>query len=585
MGWVKKVIIIILVLAVLAGGVFVFLTYRQVDAARQAHLAVLADHQTMVDNAGRTTVTVLERGREVTVLTLEDLGLLEGALAGIDGQFPNKLDLVDEAAFAAQDRDQQIAWAELVQPDSRTVRLSAENLNIDGLYETLTAEGRTAPVSAKLVYDKGLFSVEPEVYGDTLQKDVIYNALAEQAASFEITNGTANSYTFEIPEESYLLPEVTRENTDFDFTQALKEQIDLMDFSVRLGDEAVCGLSSGAVASLLSVTDQGRIILDEEGLRAIISQWAQTYNKHQVKYIMDSYVDGPVEVPFITCNYILDEEALFDAMAPVLRTLQGGQVEAEFLCQDDAGQPVGVGDTYVEVDLTTQVMTFVVDGEVLVSTDIVSGRSWGYATPLGLYKSGNPETNCTLTGDDYMVFVKYWISVTPDNMVGLHDASWRSYFGGNRYVNGGSHGCINTPEAAMKIIFDNIEIGTPILVYHHERPAGSVERPVYITDDSPALWDAFTVRVPEMERTKDSPIEPPIGSTNATPKPQTSAPPQTYADYSNKDNQQTVEPGQDAPADGGTGTDVPADSPADNGGYLPGEGAGEYFPEGGDWDA
>ena len=62
------------------------------------------------------------------------------------------------------------------------------------------------------------------------------------------------------------------------------------------------------------------------------------------------------------------------------------------------------------------------------------------------------------------MFVNYWISIIYD-VIGFHDASWRSVFGGEYYVNDGSHGCINTPDAAMKYLFYNLDDNTPVLMY------------------------------------------------------------------------------------------------------------------------
>ena len=52
--------------------------------------------------------------------------------------------------------------------------------------------------------------------------------------------------------------------------------------------------------------------------------------------------------------------------------------------------------------------------------------------------------------------------------VGIHDLQSRYWFGGNVYLGGGSHGCINTPLQAVKLIFKNIEIGVPVVVYKDE---------------------------------------------------------------------------------------------------------------------
>ena len=50
--------------------------------------------------------------------------------------------------------------------------------------------------------------------------------------------------------------------------------------------------------------------------------------------------------------------------------------------------------------------------------------------------------------------------------VGIHDATWRSQFGGDYYLTDGSHGCINTPYSIVEIIFNNIEVGTPVVMYY-----------------------------------------------------------------------------------------------------------------------
>jgi lipoprotein-anchoring transpeptidase ErfK/SrfK len=49
--------------------------------------------------------------------------------------------------------------------------------------------------------------------------------------------------------------------------------------------------------------------------------------------------------------------------------------------------------------------------------------------------------------------------------VGLHDASWRSVFGGSIYETNGSHGCVNMPYIVAKSIFDNIDVNTPVICY------------------------------------------------------------------------------------------------------------------------
>jgi len=59
--------------------------------------------------------------------------------------------------------------------------------------------------------------------------------------------------------------------------------------------------------------------------------------------------------------------------------------------------------------------------------------------------------------------VKYWMPF--DRNIVLHDAPWRNEFGKNIYLTNGSHGCINMPPAAAKIMFRNIHRGVAVVVY------------------------------------------------------------------------------------------------------------------------
>jgi len=57
-----------------------------------------------------------------------------------------------------------------------------------------------------------------------------------------------------------------------------------------------------------------------------------------------------------------------------------------------------------------------------------------------------------------------WMPIDWDG-VGIHDASWRSTFGGTIYETSGSHGCINTPTDKVKILFEKVALETPVVIY------------------------------------------------------------------------------------------------------------------------
>ncbi len=124
---------------------------------------------------------------------------------------------------------------------------------------------------------------------------------------------------------------------------------------------------------------------------------------------------------------------------------------------------VNLGNNYVQIDLKTQHMWVWKNGKVVVSTPIVSGNpNKGMATPPGIFAIRSKMRNVVLRGPGYASPVKYWIPF--NGSIGIHDAYWQPIYGGNRYLYAGSHGCINTPLAAVSVLYQNVSIGTPVVV-------------------------------------------------------------------------------------------------------------------------
>lgn len=122
------------------------------------------------------------------------------------------------------------------------------------------------------------------------------------------------------------------------------------------------------------------------------------------------------------------------------------------------------GNSYVEINLTTQHVFLYDKGKKILETDCVTGNSArGYDTPAGAYSVTYTERNATLKGENYATPVKYWMPFNRN--IGMHDADWRSSFGGEIYKYNGSHGCVNLPPDKAAIIFKYVKKGTPVFCY------------------------------------------------------------------------------------------------------------------------
>jgi len=123
-----------------------------------------------------------------------------------------------------------------------------------------------------------------------------------------------------------------------------------------------------------------------------------------------------------------------------------------------------MGNSYVEINLAKQHLWFYKNGALITQGDFVSGdSSKKHPTPTGVYRVQYKEKNYILKGEDYSVPVDVFLPF--NGGIGIHDAGWRDAFGGNIYLTNGSHGCINSPPILAQTIFNNIEIGTPVICY------------------------------------------------------------------------------------------------------------------------
>ena len=137
-----------------------------------------------------------------------------------------------------------------------------------------------------------------------------------------------------------------------------------------------------------------------------------------------------------------------------------------------SGENGGLGTTYLEINITKQHLWFVKDGSVVLESDFVSGKESDPTrlTPSGTYYIYNKERNRVLRGTkqpngkyEYESPVSYWMPFNKG--IGLHDASWRSTFGRDIYINSGSHGCINLPTGFAGSLYSQIYVNLPVVVY------------------------------------------------------------------------------------------------------------------------
>ncbi len=207
--------------------------------------------------------------------------------------------------------------------------------------------------------------------------------------------------------------------------------------------------------------DRDGVQLWAEGTVSYAAYHTDDWNAHLLD--TDTFVDE-------FCNR-LSEGDLSDYDVPLIdeRTREGISRDNAYehsSWQKDMGR-------YIDVDLTSQfARLFDNKGEVLWESAFVSGDLIaGHSTVEGTFTIYSKELGTTLVGldydmdgyPDYESYVNYWMPFYGG--YGLHDATWRSAFGGDLYQYDGSHGCVNLPYEKAKELFAITYVGEVVYVH------------------------------------------------------------------------------------------------------------------------
>lgn len=247
--------------------------------------------------------------------------------------------------------------------------------------------------------------------------------------------------------------------------------------SYDMGTETV-EISADTAADFLEAEPDGSCpALDERGLISVresaVREWVEAlalqYDTWGTEREFAATRGDTVTVKYVTYGTQLDTEAEYSYLLEALRgTPDVAGAMPHVPAYTHQGYVRGlddIGGTYIEIDMTEQKMYYYAEGELTLETDVVTGNTGRrMGTPQGINFVYAKERNRTLRGADYASFVKYWMPVKGN--VGIHDASWRSKFGGQIYKTNGSHGCINTPSDIMAELYELAEVGTPVIMFY-----------------------------------------------------------------------------------------------------------------------
>ncbi|MCI6732192.1 MAG: L,D-transpeptidase/peptidoglycan binding protein [Lachnospiraceae bacterium] len=267
--------------------------------------------------------------------------------------------------------------------------------------------------------------------------------------------------------DAYNHPAVYRDNAD------LKSAVDQMNKMTKATftyqfDNNTETLKGSDVAEWLTVDENFNVSVDEEKARDYVNSLARkydTFNPSGSRSFKTSY-GKTITIEGGDYGWWMNRGKTTDELIEAIRTGADADLKPVYKQTAAVYGDADYGDTYVEINLTAQHLFLYKNGQKILETDFVSGKPSIKNTPSGVYAITYKSRAHTMTGEDYRVETSYWMPFAGN--VGMHDATWRSVFGGTVYKKSGSHGCINLPYKAARTIYQNVDTWSPVICYRLE---------------------------------------------------------------------------------------------------------------------
>ena len=346
----------------------------------------------------------------------------------------------------------------LIQPEHKEIQVEYSESKLQKQLEELLSLTKD-PVNAMITINDDNYKVVEAKYGaDTT------------AVQKEIDDAINNqTYQLTLNKDNFTAPEITSNSEHI--TNAVKKIESYLKSTVSytIGDSKKV-TDKASVLKVLSISDTYDVTVDDAKLQSYVEELATNFNTYGKVRTFKTQAGDDIQIVGGDYGYILDKDSEFTQLKSDLES--GKMVERQPMWSQTAQGTLenDIGDTYVELDYTNQVMYYVLHGERIFTSDIVSGNiNMGNGSPDGVFRIKYRVTNIHLKGtnndgSEYDLPVNYFIVFAYN--IGFHDAPWQPWFGGNRYTYAGSHGCINIPNDSAAYMNANVPNDIAVVAYY-----------------------------------------------------------------------------------------------------------------------
>lgn len=347
--------------------------------------------------------------------------------------------------------------------------------------------GVTPSKNAKIVMKDDGFVIEPEVQGDIVDTEKVFAAAKEA-----VNNGTEKINLLDA--DCYKKPTVVSS----DLQERLEDLNKVFNLEVKLDfDYTTENLTYDVFKNWVTIKKDGSYTIDQESVWEWVNSIRSKYDTLNKTRKFKSTLQGTVKIKAQRgadgrfdgiFGYFLDADKTAEAICKALKKGENttidpiywtnggytydtqGKVKRSANDEKKVINDISQLNTYIEVDLTNQMLWYYKNGKVKHKCGVVSGKpTKERMTYPGIYQLWMKERNKTMKGrtseGSYESNCSYWNYIS-QNSIGIHDATWQSSFGGDRYKYYGSHGCVGISLSDAQYIYENVPIGTVVIMFY-----------------------------------------------------------------------------------------------------------------------
>ena len=223
---------------------------------------------------------------------------------------------------------------------------------------------QTQPVSATPKFDGEKFVVEPETYGTAVNMEVLSEKIHTYISEFKSK--------LDMKEEGcYAEPKFTSESKEVQAACDTMNNYCKASITYTMGEDVV--VDKALISGWLTVDGDMNVTFNTDAVRAWLTEFGDTYDTQGTTRTITTPTGKTAEVSGGDYGWSIDEDTEFEALTNSIKNGETVTKEPAYYQTAAAHGAQDWGTTYLEVDLSAQHMWYIVDGNIALETDVVTG--------------------------------------------------------------------------------------------------------------------------------------------------------------------------------------------------------------------